>query len=115
MLATALTTLFASAVRHRNESEWFRSARTHKRDKNPLHARWTHYMQRGGPLLARDLCCSIRPSTVHTPCRRIFGSTKKGIQFGLSIHSKLYCRKSQCFAVQFRDEYPPGRNRVQGL
>lgn len=75
--------------------------------------RVTDYVQRGGPLLARDLCAVFdhQPSNAVPADLRL---DKKGIQFGLSIHSKLYCRKSQCFAVQFRDEYPPCGNLFQG-
>ena len=68
--------------------------------------RVTDDMQRGGPLLACDLCAVFdhQPSNALPSDLRL---DKKGIQFGLSIHSRLYCRKSECFAVQFRDEYPP--------
>ena len=68
--------------------------------------RITGYMERRGPLLARDLCAVFdhQPSNAMPANVRL---DKKGIQFGFSIHSRLYCRKTYCYAAQLRHKYPP--------
>ena len=70
------------------------------------------YMERLGPLLACDLCAVFD----HQPSNAMPANVwldKKGIQFGFSVHSRLYGRETHCYATQLGHEYPPCCNLFQ--
>jgi hypothetical protein len=67
--------------------------------------RITRYMECHRSLLACDLCAVFD----HQPSNTVPSNVrldKKRIQFGFSIPSRLYCRKTYRYTVQLRYEYP---------